>query len=238
MLVCSSSTVRAGASADALSIMLWSWSVSSAAIPAMFACGSLRISALISSVHRYTCSSSRRASLWRNSAASTLTMLERLRSMAEIPPRALAAQSARRRCLPPPQPSAAVATPPAAALSATRRECATRAARCLWPRALWWCPTFQSGGTCQRDVVEKGRSVDASSDAAPNNTRHAESPVRRLLRKSAPGSTRSCAPESTSVCGDVGEVDPQSRSVAVTRGRPAAAGQGAGLIRVDLRSAQ
>ena len=83
-----------------------------------------------------------------------------------------------------------------------------------------------------------GRILYILSAAVRHNTRQAESPVRRLLRKSAPGSTRSCAPESTSVCGDVGEVDPQSRSVAATRGRPAAAGQGAGLIRADLRSAQ
>ena len=53
-----------------------------------------------------------------------------------------------------------------------------------------------------------------------------------------PGSTRSCDPESTSVCGDVGEVDLQSRSAAATRGWPAAAGQGARLIGVDLRSTQ
>ena len=58
------------------------------------------------------------------------------------------------------------------------------------------------------------------------------------MRKSAPGSTRSCDPELTSICGDVGEVDPQSRSVAATRGWPAAAGQGARLIGVDLRSTQ
>ena len=70
------------------------------------------------------------------------------------------------------------------------------------------------------------------------NIRQAKSPTRRLLRKSAPGSTRSCDPESTSVCGDVGEVDLQSRSVAATRGWPAAAGQGARLIGVDLRSTQ
>ena len=76
-------------------------------------------------------------------------------------------------------------------------------------------------------------------DHRRTNTRQAESPVRRLLRKSAPGLTRSCAPESTSVCGDVGEVDPQSTPrVAAARGRPAAAGQGAGLIRAELRSAQ
>ena len=71
-----------------------------------------------------------------------------------------------------------------------------------------------------------------------SNTRQAKSPTRRRLRKSAPGSTRSCDPESTSICGDVGEVDPQSRSVAATRGWPAAAGQGARLIGVDLRSTQ
>ena len=71
-----------------------------------------------------------------------------------------------------------------------------------------------------------------------NNTRQAKSPTRRLLRKSAPGSTRSCDPESTSVCGDIGEVDLHSRSVAATRGWPAAAGQGARLIGVDLRSTQ
>ena len=70
------------------------------------------------------------------------------------------------------------------------------------------------------------------------NKRQAKSPTRRLLRKSAPGSTRSCDPESTSVCGDVGEVELQSRSVAATRGWPAAAAQGARLIGVDLRSTQ
>ena len=56
------------------------------------------------------------------------------------------------------------------------------------------------------------------------NTRQGKSAARQLLSKSASRSTRGCAPESTSVCGDVGEVDHQSISVAATRGRPAAAG--------------
>ena len=49
------------------------------------------------------------------------------------------------------------------------------------------------------------------SVASATRDKRSRSPVRRLLSKSAPGSTRSCAPESTSVRGDVGEVDLQGR---------------------------
>ena len=82
------------------------------------------------------------------------------------------------------------------------------------------------------------RLIGPIARCGADNTRQAKSPTRRLLRKSAPGLTRSCDPESTSICGDVGEVDPQSRSVAATREWPAAAGQAARLIGVDLRLTQ
>ena len=74
----------------------------------------------------------------------------------------------------------------------------------------------------------------------PGLLQHTTSEVaqKAAFEESAPGSTRSCDPESTSICGDVGEVDPQSRSVAAIRGWPAAAGQGARFIGVDLRSTQ
>ena len=53
MLAWRSSTVQAGVTAAALNVIMNSWSVSRAAIPMTFDCGNLRISALISSVHRY-----------------------------------------------------------------------------------------------------------------------------------------------------------------------------------------
>ena len=62
---------------------------------------------------------------------------------------------------------------------------------------------MRRGGAAGGDVTARGLVV-----CVWHNTRQAKSPTRRLLRKSAPGSTRSCDPESTSICGDVGEVDP------------------------------
>ena len=95
---------------------------------------------------------------------------------------------------------------------------------------------FTCGGVIWRQVEKMVATPQKRAIPTPDK---AKSPTRRLLRKNAPGSTRSCDPESTSICGGVGEVDPQSRSVAATRrGWPAAAGQGARLIGVDLRSTQ
>jgi hypothetical protein len=101
----------------------------------------------------------------------------------------------------------------------------------------------RGGGGGGGAAPSTSKSCTASSDGgarrdAQHTTREASRPcTRRLLIKSVPRSTPGCAPESTSVYGDIGEVDRQSSSVAATR-RPGGgllllAGT-AGLIGVDL----